>query len=98
MAEAGTAARQGMMTSVGEVSVTPIRKRAGGLILGWAALPGATGYRVERNDGGSWTLVGTTPSPSLRVPAGSATYGVTAIKVLPDSTVVAGPRSEVTTG
>lgn len=99
MTELGTAARQGMMTSVGDVTATTIRKRSRGLLLRWTAVPGASYYRVERLSGSTWTLVSTVTTPSLRVPAnGGVTYGVTAVKVLPDSTVVEGPRSQVTTG
>ena len=99
MTETGTAARQGMMASVGSITQTRIGKRSRGLSLRWSAVPGATGYRVERLDGQTWTLVATTKVPSLRVPRSTnVTYGVTAFKVLPDSSVVDGPRSEATTG
>lgn len=99
MTELGTASRQGMMTSVGEVTAVRVRKRGGGTLLRWTPLPGASAYRVERLSGGVWTLVTTTTTSNVRVPTnGSTTYGVTPLKVLPDSTVVEGPRSEVTTG
>jgi hypothetical protein len=99
MTEFGTAAHQGAMAPVTGLTQRLIHKRAGGISLRWDVAPLATGYRVYRLDGTTWNLYATPPVSSLRLPAtGDVTYGVTAYKVLPDSTVVEGARAELTTG
>jgi hypothetical protein len=98
MTEDGTAARQGMMT-LASLSAVKIAKRGGGYLLRWSEAPGSTGYRVLRQDGGTWTTIATTQGTQFRVPASTGVaYGVVAFKVLPDGSEVVSSRLEYVTG